>query len=156
MLTKDYDIWINAGGCGKGCVMDKSALISELTADEGLRLKPYECTAGKLTIGIGRNIEDKGISKKEAEYLLNNDIDEVISQLDAKLPWWRNMTDARQRVLCNMCFNLGISGLLYFKNTLASMQARKYDDAAKGMLSSLWAKQVGARAQRLAKMMREG
>lgn len=136
--------------------MDRAQLIKELIADEGERLKPYQCTAGRTTIGVGRNLDDKGISHKEAIYMLSNDIDEVISQLDVKLPWWRNLSDNRQRVLCNMCFNLGISGLLYFKNTLASMQAGKYDDAAKGMMSSLWAKQVGKRAIRLAEMMTKG
>lgn len=136
--------------------MNQTELIKELKRDEGVRLKPYQCTAGKTTIGVGRNLDDRGITEHEADYLLLNDIELVTVQLDKSIPWWRTMSDARQRVLANMCFNLGISGLLYFKNTLVAMKAGKYDDAAEGMLKSLWAKQVGQRAVRLAKMMREG
>lgn len=136
--------------------MNQTELIKELKRDEGVRLKPYQCTAGKTTIGVGRNLDDRGITEHEADYLLLNDIELVTVQLDKSIPWWRDLSDARQRVLANMCFNLGISGLLYFKNTLAAMKAGKYDDAADGMLKSLWAKQVGQRAIRLAKMMREG
>lgn len=136
--------------------MNQTELIKELKRDEGVRLKPYQCTAGKTTIGVGRNLDDRGITEHEADHLLLNDIELVTVHLDKHIPWWRDMSDARQRVLANMCFNLGISGLLYFKNTLASMKAGKYNDAADGMLKSLWAKQVGNRAVRLAKMMREG
>ncbi|KRB73436.1 glycoside hydrolase family protein [Noviherbaspirillum sp. Root189] len=140
--------------------MNIENLTSELIVDEALKLKPYHCTAGKLTIGIGRNLEDVGISTDEARYLLKNDIDRVCAQLDAALPWWRTMSERRQRVLANMCFNMGIGnstrGLLSFRNTLASMQRGDYRAAARGMRDSSWAKQVGARAERLAKMMEEG
>lgn len=131
-------------------------MVSELRRDEGERLKPYRCTAGKLTIGIGRNLDDVGISKDEAALMLNNDIDQVMRQLDRELPWWRSLDEVRQRVLVNMGFNLGVPGLLAFKNTLAAVQAGRYADAANGMLASRWAKQVGPRAARLAKMMQEG
>jgi lysozyme len=86
---------------------------------------------------------------------LANDIRDVEVQLDKHLPWWREMNDVRQNVLANMCF-MGIGKLLGFKNTLAFMQAKRYDAAAVGMLDSLWAKQVGQRAVRLATMMRTG
>lgn len=140
--------------------MNIENLTAELIVDEALKLKPYHCTAGKLTIGIGRNLDDVGISPDEARYLLKNDIDRVCSQLDAALPWWRTMSERRQRVLANMCFNMGIGnstkGLLSFRNTLASMQRGDYRAAARGMRDSAWAKQVGARSERLAKMMEEG
>lgn len=100
------------------------------------------------------------ISADEARYLLKNDVDRVCTQLDAALPWWRTMSERRQRVLANMCFNMGIGnsmrGLLSFRNTLASMQRGDYRAAARGMRDSAWAKQVGARSERLAKMMEEG
>ncbi len=35
---------------------------AQLVRHEGLKLKPYRCTAGKLTIGIGRNLDNCGIS----------------------------------------------------------------------------------------------
>lgn len=140
--------------------MNKDALAAQLEIDEGLRLKPYKDTVGKMTIGIGRNLDDVGISKSEAMMLLGADIDKVCAQLDAALPWWRNMSDRRQQALANMCFNMGIGnstkGLLSFRNTLSSMQAGDYKAAAQGMLNSTWAKQVGDRAKRLADMMERG
>lgn len=140
--------------------MNIESLTSELITDEALMLKPYRCTAGKLSIGIGRNLDDVGISADEARYLLKNDIDRVCTQLDAALPWWRTLSERRQRALANMCFNMGIGnstrGLLSFRNTLAAMQAGDYKAASRGMLQSAWATQVGDRAKRLAKMMEEG
>ena len=136
--------------------MDNSKLADELRTDEGLRLFPYQDTVGKMTIGIGRNLTDVGISLDEAKYLLNNDIDKVVKQLNIKLPWWVTLSENRQRVLANMAFNLGINKLLGFNSTLAYLQTGQYDKAADGMIKSTWAKQVGARADRLAKMMREG
>ena len=136
--------------------MNRDSLRSMLVIHEGLRLHPYKCTAGKVTIGVGRNLDDVGISQDEAMYLLERDIDRVEADLDKVWPWWREMTDARQQVLADMCFNLGIGRLMGFVNTIAAMRVGRYDAAADGMLASLWAQQVGNRAQRLAKMMREG
>ena len=136
--------------------MNRDLLRQELIRDEGLRLKPYRCTQGKLTIGIGRNLDDNGISNEEAEILFNNDLRDVESDLDRSLTWWRMMSDARQRVLANMCFNMGLGTLLTFKNTLAAMAVGDYQKAAAGMRASLWARQVGPRADRLIKMMLEG
>jgi lysozyme len=136
--------------------MDSEKLIRELTRDEGLRLKPYRCSAGKLTIGIGRNLDDVGISHGEAEILLRNDIARAEADLDRDLPWWKTLDEVRRRVLVNMAFNLGIRGLLGFKNTLELVRTGRYLDAAQHMLDSKWAKQVGPRAVRLATMMRDG
>ena len=136
--------------------MNRDELRSMLVLHEGLKLKPYKCTAGKLTIGVGRNLDDVGISQDEAMYLLERDIDRVEEQLDARFPWWRQMTPARQAVLADMCFNLGINRLLGFVNTLQAMKDGDYAAASEGMLASLWASQVGNRAIRLARMMREG
>lgn len=136
--------------------MNRQKLKDQLVIDEGLRLKAYRDTVGKLTIGIGRNLDDRGITRDEAMVLLETDVALVEAELDGALPWWRKMTDARQNVLANMCFNLGLSKLLGFKNTLAAMQRGDYEAAARGMLDSLWAKQVGVRAARLASTMRTG
>lgn len=135
---------------------DMATLLAELKRDEGVRLKPYTDTVGKLTIGVGRNLTDVGISDDECTALLQNDIDKVLSQLDRSLPWWRKLDPVRQRVLVNMAFNMGMTGLLTFKNTLAAVQSGSYAAAAAGMLASKWATQVGARAERLADMMRTG
>ena len=127
---------------------------AELIRDEGLRLRLYKDTVGKITIGIGRNLDDVGISKDEAYLMLDNDIQRTSDSLDKNLPWWKTLDEVRQRVILNMAYNLGINSLLGFKNTLAAIQAGRYNDAADGMLASKWATQVGARATRLADMMR--
>jgi lysozyme len=136
--------------------MKLDLLKEELIRDEGLKLKVYKCTAGKNSIGVGRNLDDVGISASEAAYLLQHDIDRVIAELNIRLPWWASQSENRQRVLANMAFQMGTDGLLKFKGTLALMQAGKYDDAAKEMLNSKWARQTPNRAKRLAKMMAEG
>jgi len=130
---------------------------AQLVRHEGLRLKPYRCTAGRLTIGIGRNLDDRGISQKEAYTMLERDIQDCEQWLIDKIPEIYNKLDeVRQSVLLNMCFNLGIKGLLEFKNTLAFIDAGDWERAANGMLASKWAKQVGRRAIELSEMMRKG
>ena len=136
--------------------MDMTKLKAELIRDEGLRLKPYRCTAGKLTIGVGRNLDDVGLIAEEASYLLENDIGRSAGDLDQNVPWWRSMTDARQRALVNMCFNLGWPRLKGFKNMLAHLQAGDFERAAAEALDSRWARQVGERAARIAALIREG
>ncbi len=136
--------------------MNRDALVSQLLSDEGLRLKPYRCTAGKLSIGVGRNLDDNGITQAEALMLLNNDINTIYSLLSAALPWLCKLNDARQNVLVNMAFNMGVDGLMGFKFTLDCVQRGDYAEAAKAMLNSKWARQVGNRAIRLAKIMEAG
>lgn len=136
--------------------MNREALIAQLLVDEGLRLKPYRDTVGKLTIGVGHNLDDVGITQDEAMYLLANDVRRTYGELLEALPWVTKLDDARQNVLTNMAFNLGIKGLLGFKHALACMQREAWHDAADAMLQSKWARQVGARAVRLATVMRTG
>ena len=127
-----------------------------LTLHEGTRLKPYTDTTGHLTIGVGRNLTDKGISQEEAQMLLQNDLYEVRDALRRNLPWTASLDGTRYSVLQDMSFNLGIAGLLKFAKTLALIQHGDYSGAADAMLQSRWAKQVGSRAFRLAEMMRTG
>lgn len=137
-------------------------LIAELRRDEGVRYSPYKDTVGIDTIGVGHNLRAKPLgltyplTDAEVDRILECDLDEVFAELDRRLPWWRDLSQARQRVLANMAFNLGIAGLLTFKNTLQEIQRGHYQIAANNMLASKWAKQVGQRANRLAKMMVEG
>ncbi len=129
----------------------------QLVRHEGLRLKPYRCTAGKLTIGIGRNLDDCGISQTEAYVLMENDIQNCEKQLVDEIPEiYNSLDEVRKSVLLNMCFNLGIGGLLEFNNTLAFIAASDWERAANGMLASKWAKQVGRRAIELSELMRKG
>ena len=135
--------------------MDIAKLKSDLELDEGLRLHPYEDTVGKLTIGIGRNLDDVGISEEEARHMLGNDIKWVVEELDRTMPWWRTMPEPAQRALANMAFNLGLTRLRRFKNMLTALQAGDYRKAADEALDSLWAKQVKGRADRIAALYRE-
>ena len=136
--------------------MDTEQLIADLRRDEGCVLTPYRCSSGKLSIGIGRNLDDVGISDAEADTLLRTDIERVENGLDLHLPWWRRLTEPRQRVLANMAFNLGIHGLLKFGRTLNAIERGNYDEAASHMLASKWAGQVKGRAIRLANIMQAG
>ncbi len=127
----------------------------ELVRDEGLRLTVYTDSVGIETIGVGRNLRDKGITEDEALFLLENDIDECIADC-LTFPWFADLHPVRQRVLINMRFNLGPWRLRQFKNTLGYIQRGEYLLAAEGMLASKWARQVGMRAIRLARMMETG
>jgi lysozyme len=130
-----------------------SKLLEQIKYHEGLRLKPYVCTAGKLTIGYGRNLEDRGITKYEAELLLSHDLAEVENQLKDKLEFWNALDHVRQAVLINMAFNIGINGLMKFKKTLAMIGTGDYSDAAIEMMDSKWARQVPKRALDLSVQM---
>lgn len=135
---------------------DLATLNAELIRDEGLRLKPYRDTAGKLTIGVGRNLEDRGITEREAHEMLANDILDIAYDLDRLIPWWRGLSDARQRALLNVGFNVGVGGLLKFHKMLAALQAGDFTTAAHEARDSLWARQVGQRAERVAQLISEG
>lgn len=137
-------------------MINRDAMVRQLRLHEGERLKPYRCTAGKLTIGVGRNLEDRGITREEAAYLLTNDIAAEERELLRALPWVAKLDEVRQRVLLDMAFNMGVVGLLAFKRTLATIQAGDYQRAAAMMLDSKWAGQVGQRAERLSRMMATG
>lgn len=155
--------------------MDTVNLVEDLERDEGFRAKPYfdcglhdavlvcpACTregrdrAGILTIGIGRNLRDVGISRGEAYGMVHNDIEGAVGELDHRLPWWRRLPAGQQRALANMTFNMGIARVLGFKKALAALQAGRHEEAAAEMLDSAWARQTGVRATRLATLVRIG
>jgi len=135
---------------------DIKELEDQLIDHEGLELKPYRCTAEKLTIGVGRNIEDRGISEDEARYLLKNDIKIVENELLAQKPEVAGLDPVRQRVLVDMGFNLGIPTLMKFQNMWAAIEAEDFRLAAEEAMDSRWAKQVGRRAERLCQAMATG
>ena len=135
--------------------MNKQKLVEQLEVHEGLRLKPYKDTVGKWTIGIGRNLDDKGITPQEARFLLNNDIDHFTNSLELNIPVYNRLSDCRQNVLVNMAFNMGVAGLKTFRNMINCLQVSDYHGAAKEMLNSKWAVQVGNRALELAEQMRK-
>lgn len=131
------------------------SLIEQIILDEGLELKPYACTAGKLTIGVGRNLEDVGITESEAMFLLGNDIARVEDELK-QFPWYALLNEVRKDAMINMCFNLGINRFKGFKRMIVALESSDYTTAAIEMLDSKWARQVKGRAVRLADEVRDG
>jgi lysozyme len=155
---------------------NREKLIDQLILHEGLELKVYKDTLGIDTIGVGRNLEDRGITdgelmhmnllreeihttgitEEDARFLLGNDIDIVERELLDAHPCMERLDDVRIRVLLDMAFNLGVPRLRKFKNMWAGIQEGDYIRAGDEMMDSRWANQVGARAVRLCKMMKEG
>lgn len=139
-------------------------LIEELRFDEGVRYVPYRDTKDIPTVGVGHNLQASPLpagwsyplTDAQVDTLLAQDLANVYSDLNRDLPWWVDLNDVRQRVICNMCFQLGMSKLSGFRNTLAAMRQGNYSDAADGMLNSAWASQTPNRAKRLADLMRSG
>ena len=141
---------------------DDPVLDKELRRDEGVRYSPYKDTEDILTVGVGHNLIAKPLGliyplhEAEVTDILVSDIKGVFEALDQAIPWWRTLSYVRQRVVVNMCFNLGINRFLGFKKMLAFLKAGQYTLAANEMLNSKWATQVGNRAKRLYAMMLKG
>lgn len=134
-------------------------LKKQLRRDEDVVPHAYQDSEGWWTIGVGRLIDRrKGgrLRDVEMDFMLHNDIDEIVMELRQRLPWFDRLNEARRGVLVNMAFNLGVFGLLGFKQTLAHVERGEYAKAADAMLDSKWAKQVKGRADRLAEQMRSG
>lgn len=128
----------------------------QLRRDEGVRAKPYKDTVGKLTIGVGRNLDDVGLSSEEIEFLLANDMDRAATDARRLVPKFDALSETRKAVLLNMVFNLGAARLAGFRKFLQAVDEFRFDDAAREMLNSTWAQQVSSRAVRLARQMSEG
>ncbi|MBQ4838852.1 MULTISPECIES: glycoside hydrolase family protein [Pseudoalteromonas] len=131
-----------------------SIVKSQLKIHEGCDLNMYKCTAGKWTIGFGRNLQDRGIDKEEAELMLCNDIKKTYTSLTKNLHFFDSLCETRKAVLINMAFNLGVNGLLGFKKMIAALANQDYTKASIEMLDSRWARQVKGRAVELAELMR--
>lgn len=138
-------------------MIELSKLKKQLIQHEGLKLRPYRCTAGKLTIGVGRNLDDVGITEFEAGIMLENDIYRTLSEVK-KLPFFDKIraSEPRIRAVVDMVFNLGMPRFLGFKKMIQAMESADFETASKEMLDSKWASQVGRRAQKLAEMIKNG
>ena len=136
--------------------MDDAKLVEMIKSHEGVREKPYTDTVGKLTIGVGRNLTDRGMTISTIEAMLAEDILLAKSELDKKFPKWCELSDQRQMVLVSMAFNLGMPRYSSFKRFWAALEDADYELAADEMVDSKWRKQVKQRAIELASMMREG
>lgn len=134
----------------------KQKLKHLLVSHESFRQFPYTDITGHLTVGIGRNLSDRGISTTEAFYLLDDDILYFSSKLAHFLSFFHDLSENRQIALIDMCFNLGVQGFLNFKEMIAALESHDYDRAADEMLNSKWHDQVGERATCLANIIRTG
>lgn len=138
---------------------DYDRLKKDLISDEGLKLKPYRCTENKLTIGVGRNIEDTGITEAEAYFMLDNDVRrvDVALQKDPDVGHiFMLQSDARQEALINMAFQMGVVGVKGFRKMWAALSMRDYERAYREAIDSQWARQTPNRAKRVAEQLRDG
>ena len=137
--------------------MDK--LLAMLKRHEGVETHAYECSEGKVTVGVGRNIDKEGgicLSDDEVDYLLQNDVERVIKELAAEYPWFNDLDDVRRDAMVDISFNLGATRLRLFKRALAAMEVGNYAEASTEFLDSKWARQVGGRALELTDMISSG
>jgi lysozyme len=137
--------------------MNRKRMKQQLIQHEGIRLKPYRCPAGKLTIGIGRNLEDKGITVDEAHFLLDNDIFECQTDLimGGPVPDFFDLPEPIQRVLVDMRFNLGPAGFRSFENMIEAVKRRDWPEMKRQMIESRWYGQVKSRGPNLVEMVEE-
>jgi lysozyme len=139
-----------------------TSLHDQLVRDEEDRQFVYTDSSGIPTIGVGRNLRDKGLSPLERAFMLSNDIADYTIEVLRALPWSGELDAVRFEVLVNMTLNMGIgsaskgTGLLGFHKFLEALKTHDYPTAAKEMLDSKWATQVGARAERLAQQIALG
>jgi lysozyme len=134
-------------------------LLETLKRHEGVRYYVYRDHLGYETIGVGRCINRAvglGLSPDEVEYLLINDVQRCIEELDGAFDWFKDLDEVRREAMINLCFNLGLTKLRKFVNALEAMKQRNYNKAAAEFLNSKWANQVGERSREVAQMIRTG
>ena len=139
--------------------LNNDKLIEMLKIHEGVETHAYKCSASKITIGVGRNIDPEGgigLSEDEIDYLLQNDIDRIITELDFEYGWFSELNEARQDAMIDISFNLGQTRLRKFKKALTAMEKSDWDTAANEFMDSKWSKQVGNRAKELTEIIRNG
>ena len=139
--------------------MSNDKLIEMLKIHEGVETHAYKCSASKITIGVGRNIDPEGgigLQEDEIDYLLQNDIDRIITELDFEYGWFSELNEARQDAMIDISFNLGQTRLRKFKKALTAMEKSDWDTAANEFMDSKWSKQVGNRAKELTEIIRNG
>lgn len=134
----------------------RERLAALLKLHEGVRRYPYRCTAGKLTIGVGRNLDDNGLRPAEIECLLRHDIEDVIEEVHEHWPWVEHLADARKVALYDMAFQHGLGGFSRYAPTLALIREGRYPEAARRLEATRWATQAPLRARRLISMIKTG
>jgi lysozyme len=130
-----------------------------LIKEEGFVPHAYLDTEGYWTIGYGQLIDERkggGISRRAAHFMLCEKTDAIREAFDERIPWWRDLNEDRQTILLAMAYQMGVGGLMLFRNTLRAIQEGDYKKAAQGMMASKWARQTPGRAKRMATAMKEG
>jgi lysozyme len=139
--------------------MNNNKLIEMLKRHEGVETHAYKCSASKITVGVGRNIDPEGglgLSEDEVDYLLQNDIERIISELDFQYGWFSDLNADRKDAMIDISFNLGQTRLRKFEKALTAMSKGEWDTAADEFMDSKWSKQVGNRAKELTAIIRIG
>ena len=134
-------------------------IIEMLRKHEGVETHAYKCTAEKITIGVGRNIDPAGgigLSDSEINLLLSNDVARVNTELFLTFSWFAELDEVRKDCMINICLQLGLPRLKKFKKSLAYMANGDFDLAADEFLDSNWASQTPARANEITQMIRSG
>ena len=134
--------------------MDIENLKNTLIEDEGIELKLYQCTSGKNTIGVGRNLDDRGISHETAMQMLEEDIEIVQHEIKQSINFYDGLPDIVQQAICNLVFNMGMPRYLQFKRHLVHLRNHDFDKAADELLDSKYASQLPNRSKRVADMIR--
>ena len=136
--------------------MKVNRITDQLRFHEGVENKVYKDHLGIETIGVGRNLVDRGLSDHEINILLANDINICTEELDKKMPWWKDLDEVRQRCIVDLVFNLGMPRFSKFVNTIKHIKNNKWEEASLELLDSNYARQVPNRAKRIATMLRTG
>lgn len=139
--------------------LDRVKARKQLEEDEGRKEVLYRDSLGYLTIGIGRLLDPRKGGKlrpKEVDFLFDNDFEEKLDQCQRRFPGFSKLNPARQAAVVNMCFQLGMDGVLAFKKMVQALQDEHWADARHHALDSLWAKQTPKRAQRVAYQLETG
>ena len=139
--------------------MINNIAINTIIQHEGFSKFAYQCSAGKWTIGYGKNIDKDGgigITESEARVLLLSDVQRVEGELISNFSWYSELDDVRRAALVDMVYNLGMPRFKLFKKMISAIEKYDFISASDEMLDSKWARQVGQRANRLAEMMRRG
>jgi lysozyme len=134
--------------------MNNERLRETIIRHEGTRLDMYQDTLGIWTVGVGHNIQEKGISQAVMELMLEEDLAEAVSELQRSVSFFSKMPEQVQEALVNLAFNMGIPRLMQFKKTLAYLRDGNFEAAADELLDSRYAEQVGRRADEVADMIR--
>jgi lysozyme len=128
----------------------------QIMRDEGLRLQAYQDSRGVWTIGYGTNLQVLVIDEPTARAWMTREVERIRQVFEIRLPWAKTLDEPRAAALLNLAYNVGVIGLLKFRRMLETLQGGDYAQAAAEIRSSLYATQVGPRAQRIARQIQEG